>query len=168
MFKNCRRVRPAVSVILLFALSVTAVGQQAPQLAPAPASNPTQASTPTPESTPPPATAPATAPTPQMIKVMKNLSRYEEGTKLDIRLTDGSHQVGKVSETFATYFVFVDSVSGKNRNIDYLDVEGVHPTGKGALAHQLNKSTNGHTALVVGTVVVFAALGVFAILAARH
>jgi hypothetical protein len=162
MFKNCSRVRPVAAVVLLFAFSVTAVGQQAPQLAPPPASAPVPASTPT------PATAPAPAPTQQMIKVMKSLSRYEEGTKLDIRFTDGSHQVGKVSETFSTYFVFVDSVSGKTRNIDYLDVEGVHPTGKGSLARQLNKSTNGHTALVVGTVVVFTALGVFAILAARH
>jgi hypothetical protein len=103
-----------------------------------------------------------------MIKVMKNLSRYEEGVTLDIRLTDGSHEIGKMGETQSTYFVFVDSASGKARNIDYLDVEGVRATGKGTMARQVHRTLSGKSAFVIGTVVVFAALGVFAILAARH
>jgi hypothetical protein len=100
-----------------------------------------------------------------MIKVMKSLSRYDEGTKLDIRLTDGSHLVGKVGETRSTNFVFVDSVSGKARTIDYLDVGGVRPTGKGTMVRQFDKATSGHSGLVIGTVVVFAVLGVVALLA---
>jgi hypothetical protein len=103
-----------------------------------------------------------------MIKVMKSLSRYDPGTKLDIRLTDGSHQVGTVSETRATYFVFADSVSGKSRTIDYLDVEGVRATGKGTMARQFHKSLSGKSGFVIGTVVVVAVLGVIAILVARH
>jgi len=156
MFKNCRPVQLVAAAVLLLALTVTAIGQQSPQL------------TPTPASTPAPATAPTAVPTRQMIKVMKSLTRYDEGTKLDIRLTNGSHEIGRVSETQTTYFVFVDSVSGKARTIDYLDVEGVRPMGKGSLARQFDKSANGHSGLVIGTVVVFAVLGVIALLAATH
>ena len=159
MFKNCRPARHVAAVVLLFALTVTAIGQQSPQLTPTPASTPTQASTPT------PVTAPTPAPTRQMIKVMKRLTRYDAGTKLDIRLTDGSHQIGKVSETRSTDFVFVDSMSGKARTIDYLDVAGVRSMGKGSMARQLDKATNGHSGLVIGTVVVFAVLGVIALIA---
>ncbi len=162
MFQNCRPVRQVAAVVMLFALTATAIGQQSPQLTPAPASMPGQPSTTA------PATTPTAAPTRQMIKVMKSLTRYDEGTKLEIRLTDGSHQIGKVSETFSTYFIFVDSVSGKARTIDYLDVEGVRPMGKGSLAHQFDKSANGHSGLVIGSVVVFAVLAVIAILAATH
>ena len=154
MFKNCHPVRHVAAVVLLFALNLTAIGQQTPQLTPTPASTP--------------ALAPTPAQTQQMMKVMRSLSRYDEGAKLDSRLTDGSHQIGKVSETFSTNFVFVDSVSGKARTIDYLDVEGVRPMGKGSLSHQFDKSANGHSGLVIGTVIVFAVLGVIAILAATH
>ena len=153
MFQNCSPVRLVAAVVLIFSFTVTAIGQQSPQL------------TPTPASTPTPVTAPTPAQTHQMIKVMKRLTRYDAGTKLDIRLTDGSHQIGKVSETRSTDFVFVDSVSGKARTIDYLDVEGVRPMGKGSMARQLDKATNGHSGLVIGTVVVFAVLVVIALVA---
>jgi hypothetical protein len=98
-----------------------------------------------------------------MNKVMKGLSRYDAGTKLDIRLKDGSHQLGKVSETWSTYFVFVDAVSGKARSIDYLDVEGVRPTGKEYVARQVHRGFT-EPGLVIGAVVVIAALGVIALL----
>ena len=164
MFKNCRPVRLVAAAVLLCTLSLTAIGQQTPQLTPTPSSAPTPAAAPAPASTQAPVTATAPAPTPQMIKVMRSLSSYEEGTKLDIRLTDGSHQIGRVGETRSTDFVFVDSVSGKARNIDYLDVEGMRATGKGALARQLHKSVKGMSGAVVGLVVVCAALGVIALI----
>jgi hypothetical protein len=162
MFQHCRPVRLVAAVVLLFALTATAIGQQSPQLTPTPASAPASASPAAPAMTPTPAQ------THQMVKVMKSLSRYDEGTKLDIRLNDGSHEIGKVSETRSTYFVFADSVSGKTRTIDYLDVESIRPMGKGSLARQFDKSANGHSGVVIGTVVVFAVLGVIAILAATH
>jgi ribosomal protein L21E len=149
--------RQAAAAVLLFALSVTAIGQQTPQLA----SN--SASTPTAPTTPAAATAPAVAPTRAMIKVMKSLSRYDEGEKLDIQLTGGSHQVGTVGETRSTCFVFVDSVSGKSRTIDYLDVEGIRATGKGSTARQFHKAMSGHSGVVIGTVVVVVVLGVIAL-----
>jgi hypothetical protein len=155
MFKNCRPVRHVAAVFLLFALTASAIGQQSPQL------------TPTPAPTPAPATAQTEAPTRQMIKVMKSLTRYDEGTKLEIRLTDGSHEIGKVGETGSTNFVFVDSVSGKTRTIGYLEVEGVRPTGKGSMVHQIDKATSGHSGFVIGTVAVFAVLGVIAIVALK-
>ena len=158
MLKNCRPLRQVAAAVLLFALPLTAIGQQSPQTAPTPASASTQASTPAPE------TASAPAPTPQMIKVMKSLSRYEEGTKLDLRLNDGSHQIGKVSETWPTYFVIVESASGKARTIHYIDVAGVRPTGKEYVAHQVHRGLT-EPGLVIGAVVVFAVLGVLALLA---
>jgi hypothetical protein len=60
----------------------------------------------------------------------------------------------------------MDSASGKTRDIDYLDVEGVRPTGKGT--RQFHKSESGNSGVVIGTVVVVAVLGVIAILTATH
>ena len=117
---------------------------------------------------PGPAEAPAQASvqTHQMNKVMKSLTRYEAGTKLDVRLSNGSHWIGTVSETWPTYFVFVDSVSGKPQKIDYLDVSGVRTSGKEYTAHQIHRAFT-EPGLAIGLVVVVAVLAVVAILGAR-
>jgi len=157
MLKNCRPIRHGAAVVLLFTLSLTAIGQQSQPSIPAPASAGAPASTQASAATP------AAAPTRQMIKVMKSLSRYDEGTKLDIRLTDGSHQVGKLGETRSTNFVFVDSVSGQARTIDYLEVADVRATGKGTTARQLHKTFTGKSGFVIGTVVVLVVIAVIAL-----
>jgi hypothetical protein len=85
--------------------------------------------------------------TPQQIrqvnKIRKNLAHYDTGTKLEVRLSNGSHHIGTLSQTGSTSsFVLVDPVSGKSEALDYVDVKRVRPTRKEYLSQQLRKSAN--------------------------
>jgi len=79
----------------------------------------------------------------QVNKVRKNLAHYDKGTKLDVRLSDGSHHIGTLSQTGSTSFVIVDPVSSKSESVDYLDVKRVQPTRKEYVSKQLGKTVNG-------------------------
>jgi hypothetical protein len=79
----------------------------------------------------------------QVNKVRKNLAHYDTGTKLDVRLSNGSHHIGTLSQTGSTSFVIVDSVSSKSEAIDYVDVKRVQPTRKEYLSQQLGKTARG-------------------------
>lgn len=79
----------------------------------------------------------------QVSKVRKNLAHYDTGTKLDVRLSNGSHFVGKLSQIGLTSFVIVDPVSCKSEAIDNLDVKRVQPTRKEYISQQLSKTANG-------------------------
>jgi hypothetical protein len=70
-------------------------------------------------------------------KVRKKLAHYVTGTKLDVQLSDGFHQIG------STAFVLVDPASSKSGAIDYLDVKRVQPTRKEYMSQQLGKTANG-------------------------
>lgn len=155
MFNNSRLLRHGSATALLLACTITAIAQQMPQLAPIPPSPPA------------PAITPAPAPTRQMIKVMRTLSRFDEGAQLDIRLAGGSHLVGTIRETRSSSFVLADSVTGRLSTIDYVDVEAVRQTGKGAAARQLHKAANRLASPTAGLVIVAGVLGVIAILVFR-
>jgi hypothetical protein len=139
MFKSRNPIRLFAANILLFTLSVSALCQQSP----------------TPTLTP--------AQTRQINKVMKKLGHFDPGTKLDIQLNDGSHQIGKVSNTGSTSFILVDSVSGKTQTIDYFDVKRVQPTRKEYAVQQLNKTTNALPKIAVAAVLIVAALCILAL-----
>jgi len=94
---------------------------------------------------------------------MKKLGHFDPGTKLDIQLNDGSHQIGKVSNTGSTSFILVDSVSGKTQTIDYFDVKRVQPTRKEYAVQQLNKTTNALPKIAVAAVLIVAALCILAL-----
>ena len=79
----------------------------------------------------------------QVNKVRKNLAHYDTGTKLDVRLRNGSHHFGTLSQTGSTSFVIVDPVSSKSEAIDYVDVKRVQPTRKEYLSQQLGKTAKG-------------------------
>jgi hypothetical protein len=79
----------------------------------------------------------------QVNKVRKNLAHYDTGTKLDVRLSNGSHHVGMLSQTGTTSFVILDPVSSKSEAIDYLDVKRLQPTRKEYISQQLGKTANG-------------------------
>lgn len=79
----------------------------------------------------------------QVNKVRKNLAHYDTGTKLDVRLSNGSHHIGTLSQTGSTSFVIVDPVSSKSEAIDYVDVKRVQPTRKEYLSQQLGKTAKG-------------------------
>ncbi len=164
MFRYRSPVRFVAAVVVLFALTVSAIGQETAQSTPATASAPDPPSSAAAANS---TATPAPAPTHQMIKVMKSLTRYDEGTKLDIRLNDGSHQIGKVSETLSTYFVFVDSASGKDRIINYIDVDSVRATSKEQAARELHKIRNSVPGLVIVAVAAIVALCVVGVLAAH-
>jgi hypothetical protein len=76
-------------------------------------------------------------------KVIKSLAHYDTGTKLDVLLNNGSHQIGTLSQTGSTSFVLIDPVTHKPATIDYLDVKRVWPTRKEYLSQQLAKTANG-------------------------
>ena len=76
-------------------------------------------------------------------KVRKKLAHYVTGTKLDVQLSNGSHQIGTLSQTGSTSFVLVDPASSKPEAIDYLDVKRVQPTRKEYMSQQLGKTANG-------------------------
>ncbi|MGA9061798.1 MAG: hypothetical protein WB341_09045 [Terracidiphilus sp.] len=75
-------------------------------------------------------------------KVMKSLAHYDTGTKLDVLLNDGSHQIGTLSQTGSTSFVLTDPVAHKPATIDYLDVKRVRPTRKEYMDRQLGKTVD--------------------------
>lgn len=79
----------------------------------------------------------------QVNKVRKNLAHYDPGTKLDVRLSNGSHHIGTLSQTGPTSFVIVDPVSSKSEAIDYVDVKRVQPTRKEYISQQLRKTARG-------------------------
>src|ERR1035441_3771022 len=139
MFESRHTIRLFTASILLFTLSVSALGQQSP----------------TPTVTP--------AQTRHINKVMKKLGHFDPGTKLDIQLNDGSHQIGKVSDTGSTSFVLVNSVSGKTQTIDYFDVKRVQPTRKEYANQQLDKTANALPKIAVAVVLIAAVLGIFAL-----
>jgi hypothetical protein len=138
MFEHRQPVRLVAAVVLLFAFTASAIGQQSPQ--------------------PPPTPAPTPARTHQINKVMRQLGRFDPGTKLDVQLHDGSHKIGKVSETGSTSFVLIDSVSGAAQTIDYLDVKRVQPTRKEYAAQQLHKTANSLPKLLIIVGVTFAVM----------
>ncbi len=70
----------------------------------------------------------------QVNNVRKKLAHYNTGTNLDVQLSNGSHQVGTLSQTGPTAFVLVDPASGKPETIDYLEVKRVKASGNGQLA----------------------------------
>jgi hypothetical protein len=76
----------------------------------------------------------------QVNKVRKNLAHYDTGTKLDVRLSNGSHHIGTLSQTGPTSFVIVDPVSSKSEAVDYVDVKRVQPTRKEYFFQQLGKT----------------------------
>jgi hypothetical protein len=78
----------------------------------------------------------------QVNKVRKKLTHFDAGTKLDVRLNNGSHHIGTLSETGSATFVLIDPASGKLEAIDYLDVKRVQPTRKEFAAQQLSKTEN--------------------------
>jgi hypothetical protein len=78
----------------------------------------------------------------QVSKVRKDLAHYDTGTKLDVRLSNGSHQVGTLSQTGPTSFVILDPVSGKPEVIDYVGVKRVHPTRMEYFSKQLGRTAN--------------------------
>jgi hypothetical protein len=59
----------------------------------------------------------------QVNKIKKNLAHYDQGTKLDVRLSNGSHHIGTLSQAGSTSFVIVDPESSKSEAIDYADVK---------------------------------------------
>jgi hypothetical protein len=79
----------------------------------------------------------------QVNKVKKKLAHYVTGTRLDVQLNNGSHQIGTLSQTGSTSFVLVDPASSKSEAIDYLDVKRVQPTRKDYMSQQLGKTANG-------------------------
>lgn len=65
----------------------------------------------------------------QLNKVRATLAHYDTGTKLDVRLNDGTHHIGKLTEAGSTSFVLIDSVSNTPQTVDYLDVKHVKASG---------------------------------------
>jgi hypothetical protein len=143
MFEHRQPVRYVVAVVLLFAVTLSATGQESPQ--------------------PPPTPAPTPAQTRHINKVMRKVTRYDAGTKLDVQLNDGSHKIGKVSETGSTSFVLVDSVSGAAQTIDYLDVKRVQPTRKEYAAQQINKTRRLLPKFAIAALVIVAVVCVLAL-----
>lgn len=141
MFESRHPIRLFAANILLFTLSVSALGQ------------------------PPPTATMPPAQTHQINKVIKKLGHFDPGTKLDIQLNDGSHQIGKVSDVGSTSFVLVDSASGKTRTISYLDVKRVQPTRKEYAAQQLGKTTSALPKIAVAVVLFVAVLGILVFVA---
>lgn len=82
--------------------------------------------------------------TPQQIrqvnKIRKNLAHYSTGTNLEVRLSNGAHQIGTLSQAGSISFVLVDPLSGKSEAIDYVDVKRVQPTRKEYVSQQLRKT----------------------------
>jgi hypothetical protein len=149
--------RLVAAVVLLFVFTVSAIGQQSP--APTPISAPTSTDTPAPTAPPPP----TAAQTRQINRVLKMIGRYDPNTKLDIKLNDGSHDIGKVSVTGSAYFVLVDPVSRKDIKIDYLDVRSVQPTPKEYAAQQLHKTAHALPKIAIVTALVVTAIVTIAV-----
>ena len=78
----------------------------------------------------------------QINKVKRNLAHYEAGTKLEVRLGNGSHHIGTLSQTGPTSFVLLDPLSSQSEVINYLAVKRVQPTRKEYLSQQIRKTAN--------------------------
>jgi hypothetical protein len=102
----------------------------------------------------------------QVNKVIKNLAHYDMGTKLDVRLSDGSHHIGTLSQTGSTSFVLVDPVSGKPEVIDYLGVKRLQPTRKEFFSQQVGKSVD-EIPKIAGIAVLTVTVGLVLLLLAR-
>jgi hypothetical protein len=94
-------------------------------------------------------------------KVRRNLAHYHMGTKLDVKLSDGSHKIGVLTQTGSTSFVLVDPVSNKPEAINYLDVKKVQPTRKEYAAQQLSKTARGLPKVAVTALLFVAAIAVY-------
>ncbi len=94
-------------------------------------------------------------------KVRKSLAHFDAGTKLDVQLSDGSHQIGTSNQTGSTSFVLFDQETSKSEVINYLDVKRVRPTRKEFMSQQLSKTGKGLPKLVVTGLLVVAAVAVF-------
>ncbi len=140
MFEHRQPVRYVVALVLLFAVTLSASGQQSRQ----PDFSPAQ--------------------THHINKVMRTLARFDAGTKVDVLLEDGSHKIGKVRETGSASFVLVDPVSGAVQTIDYLDVKRVRPTRKEYAAQQAQKTANALPKLLMVVGVIAAVMFVAALL----
>ncbi|MGB6745237.1 MAG: hypothetical protein WBE38_16435 [Terracidiphilus sp.] len=90
----------------------------------------------------------------QVNKVRKKLAHYITGTKLDVQLSNGSHQIETLSQAGPTSLVLVDPASSKSEAIDYLDVKRVQPTRKEYMSQQLGKTANELPKLALITVAV--------------
>jgi len=91
-------------------------------------------------------------------KIRKKLAHYITGTKLDVQLSNGSHQIGTLSQTGPTSFVLVDPASSKSETIDYLDVKRLQPTRKEYMSQQLGKTAKTLPKVAVITLVALAAV----------
>jgi hypothetical protein len=94
-------------------------------------------------------------------KVRKKLAHFDIGTKLDVQLSDGTHQIGMLNQNGSTSFVLVDPTSSKSEAIDYLDVKRVQPTRKEYMAQQLGKTANGLPKVAVAALLFLAAIAVY-------
>jgi hypothetical protein len=105
--------------------------------------------------------------TPQQIrqvnKVRKNLAHYGTGTKLDVQLGNGSHQIGTLSQIGSTSFVLIDPASSMSEAIDYLELKRVRPTRKEYMSQQLGKAVNGLPKVLGLTLLTVAVIAVFVI-----
>lgn len=140
MFEHRQPVRYGVAVALLFAVTLSASGQQSPQSDFSPAQ------------------------TRHINKVIKKLAHFDGDIKLDVQLEDGSHKIGRVRETGSASFVLVDPVSGAAQTIDYLDVKRVQPTRKEYAAQQAKKTANALPKLLMVVGVIAAVMFVAALL----
>lgn len=96
-------------------------------------------------------------------KVMKSLANYDTGTKLDVLLNDGSHQIGTLSQAGSTSFVLTDPVTHKPATLDYLDVKRTRLTRKEYMTQQLGKSVDALPTILVCAVVFAGLLAIVAI-----
>ena len=79
----------------------------------------------------------------QVNKIRKKLGHYATGTMLVVRLNDGSHLAGALSQTGPTSFVLLNPVSRMPESIDYLNVKGVQLTRKEYASQTAKKTVNG-------------------------
>lgn len=98
-------------------------------------------------------------------KVRRSLTHYDAGTKLDVQLSDGSHQIGLLNQTGTTSFVLFDPESSKSEVINYLDVKRVQPTRKEYMTQQLGKTGKALPKLAVTGLLVVAAIAVYWVVA---
>lgn len=96
-------------------------------------------------------------------KVRKKLDHFGTETKLDVQLNDGSHHIGKLSQSGATSFVLVDPASNKSESVEYRDVKRLQPTRKEYVSQQLAKTAKGLPKVAVIALVAIAAIIVFVV-----
>jgi len=94
----------------------------------------------------------------QVNKVRKKLDHYATGTVLVVRLRDGSHLAGTLSQTGPTSFVLQDRVSNMPESIDYLNVKRVQLTREEYASQTVRKSVNGLAIAAVAGVLIIVVL----------